>query len=34
MLRSYLEVIDTRNWEEIVFSPQIVPRGLSVAEEP
>ena len=33
-LRSYHEEIETRNWEEIPFSLQTVPRGLSVAEEP
>ena len=33
-LRSYHEEIETPNREEIPFSLQTVPRGLSVAEEP
>ena len=33
-LRSYSNEIETRNREEIPFSSQIVPRGLSVAEGP
>ena len=32
-LRSCLDAIEAWNCEEIPFSPQIVPRGLSVAED-
>ena len=33
-LRSYRYEIEIRNQEEIFYSKQIVPRGLSVAEGP
>ena len=33
-LRSYRDEIETCNREEIPYSSRIVPRGLSVAEEP
>ena len=33
-LRSYHDEIETQNREEILFSSQIVLRGLSVAEGP
>ena len=33
-LRSYREETETRNQEEIPFSSQMVPSGLSVTEEP
>ena len=33
-LRSYRDEIETQNREEIPYSLQIVPRGLSVAEGP
>ena len=33
-LRFYCDEIETRNWEEVSFSSLIVPRELSVEEEP
>ena len=33
-LKSYRDEIETRNWEEITLSSQIVQRGLLVTEEP